>query len=92
VIGPEHYSEAERILGNAETEMQAAAKSGAKHIDVTLPLFAAAVANAQVHATLALAAATADRLLLDFTVAGESGCVDLGGWDDAQAAWIKATT
>ena len=44
MTGPEHYREAERLLRHAETP----------HADAALTL-----ADAQVHATLALAAATA---------------------------------
>jgi len=49
VTGPEHYTEAERLLDHAENE----ARGGHDHSE------AMALANAQVHATLALAAATA---------------------------------
>jgi hypothetical protein len=51
VTGPEHYREAERIL----TEEISLDPSGAE----VHRAFAVAVAAAQVHATLALAAATA---------------------------------
>lgn len=49
MTGPEHYREAERCLDLAEDQ----ARSGHDHSE------AMALVNAQVHATLALAAATA---------------------------------
>jgi hypothetical protein len=50
VTGPEHYAEAERLLGPAMTS------SGS----FTLPKAPDVIATAQVHATLALAAAMVD--------------------------------
>ena len=49
MTGPQHYREAERLLDLADDQ----ARGGHDHAE------AMAVANAQVHATLALAAATA---------------------------------
>lgn len=53
--GPEHYAEAERLLGLADSAVSAnmAASTGESKADV--------LAAAQVHATLALTAATAYR-------------------------------
>lgn len=63
--GPEHYREAERYLQLAEQEMADAAKGGARHIEASIPLVTVALAGAQVHATLASAAAAVNRFSLN---------------------------
>ncbi|MEC4615833.1 hypothetical protein [Tsukamurella tyrosinosolvens] len=60
MTGPEHYAEAERLLALA-----------AEEYDVADPYHTSAVASAQVHATLALAAATVQ--------------FESGGWSPAWA-------
>jgi hypothetical protein len=67
MTGPEHYAEAGRLLADA----------GGKAGVVPAPLLALTVAQAQVHATLALAAATALR--------GEQGDMPA----DDRAAWVR---
>lgn len=58
MTGPEHYREAERLLGTIPT-----AQEHAKHTNASaenlIAVMAQIAAEAQVHATLALAAATA---------------------------------
>lgn len=56
MTGPEHYHEAERLLDNAERELLAATPS---QVNEALEVARDAYAAAQVHATLAQAAATA---------------------------------
>lgn len=57
MTGPEHYRAAERILAGVKTP------DGAIVVD---PGTAEVIAAAQVHATLALAAATVDRSGVEF--------------------------
>lgn len=78
MTGPEHYQEAERILSNLH-EIEASS-------DAELPAeIGLALAKAQVHATLASAAATA---LNDHTHDGEGGMPvdDWKAWKEVAAA------
>ena len=52
MTGPEHYAEAERLIAAARTDRQGL------YANATDP-YAKVLADAQIHATLALAAATA---------------------------------
>lgn len=63
MTGAEHYRAAEVLLRRSEESLvEAAAAGGGKVLDAALEVATAAVGAAQVHATLALAAATAQRL------------------------------
>lgn len=65
--GPEHYREAERLLANAQAEIKrAVAMKDARRIDAACDLADGAARIAQVHATLALAAATAYPAIRDW--------------------------
>jgi hypothetical protein len=55
MTGPEHYREAERLLEEFGREVEVPVEDR----DFTIAVFAAGMARAQAHATLALAAATA---------------------------------
>jgi len=57
VTGPQHYREAEHILDHAEENA----------LEHSSEWYANAVAAAQVHATLALAAATAEQHATEWT-------------------------
>jgi len=72
MTGPEHYLAAEELLLTADAYDQDHAPQTA----------AARRATAQVHATLALAAATATQADVSATVAGISH-TDVDAWDDA---------
>lgn len=76
MTGPEHYREAERLLRNVDA---ASASEIGDHPDVV----ALAIAEAQVHATLALAAATAYPAVKDREPSGAVA-------EDA-AAWAAVT-
>jgi len=74
--GPDHYKEAERLLESARIDIDAAHHDGNRLEHDTQ------VARAQVHATLALTAATIEPLCLDYT----------GGEDtDNTRAWREVT-
>jgi len=68
--GPEHYTEAEEILRQVDAAEKAIAERGGIPSETTYERFATeradSVARAQVHATLALAAATALRPFSDY--------------------------
>lgn len=71
MTGPEHYKQAEKILGGLD-EVRDVLKSGkatAADVNAGIALINGLIAEAQIHATLALTAATAS--------AG-----DLVRWDD----------
>jgi hypothetical protein len=51
MIGPEHYREAERLIAGARSTAEASTLESSRH-------YPQAIAEAQVHAMLALAAAT----------------------------------
>lgn len=76
MTGPEHYSEAERLLARAKTEARLAAET--------------TIAEAGVHATLAQAAAIG-LLVAELTVRGQYGGeyvlehADRDAWTDAVA-------
>lgn len=72
MTGPEHYAEAERLLERAQ------------NFDVTDAV--SVIADAQVHATLAVAAAQADLMLLSITHWGDCD----SGQADAWAAVINS--
>lgn len=74
--GPEHYREAERLLKSADDNFLRTGKPGS------------ALDAAQVHATLALAAATAMRATVDGTELGVSEA-EFQAWYDA--AGVKET-
>lgn len=93
--GPQHYAEAERLLGLAESEMEAYANAAEASATEAAHLAQSGWAQkrAQVHATLALTAATIDaantvdvtygngvkgRMPMDLAVSGESN----GQWDE----------
>jgi hypothetical protein len=85
MTGPEHYREAERLLAEAENLSRGAARPNAAGSDIRkgwaqhgerLRL------EAQVHATLALAAATAYPAVKDYT----------GGEGRDSAEWTQATS
>lgn len=63
--GPEHFREAERLIGlskPAADQVAAAAKAGdARSVELGTAITAAIFAAAQVHATLALAAAMSEQ-------------------------------
>lgn len=84
MTGPEHYREAERLLEMAITENDKVATNGPiseGHALAKNSAIAVVIQSAQVHATLALAAATALN-----TPGGEDGGMYL---PDAQA-WERA--
>ena len=93
--GPQHYAEAERLLDMAEAELEryASAEYGSHDERVHLQQSQWATARAQVHATLALAAATIDaaaRYLMDSDgrPAGTSIVLDPAGsqWEQVMSA------
>lgn len=83
MTGPEHYLEAARLLADADDADLPLNDLGVAHWSLI-------IARAQVHATLALAAGTADQLLLALTETEDGP--DLAGWETARQAWIEATT
>lgn len=90
MTGPEHYLEAERLLTQAKAEDQrltgqAMSPEVAAQTHLTLNRM---VADAQVHATLALAAATAGLDAIEGPGGGSAtgrGNADWNGWIDAGA-------
>jgi hypothetical protein len=56
MTGPEHYREAERLIGNVKREVE---RATADTINDVIETACVTIAASQVHATLALAAATA---------------------------------
>lgn len=56
--GPEHYAAAEQLLARTEEAVIEGAAKGGDHMSAALELAPASLAAAQVHATLAHAAAT----------------------------------
>lgn len=66
MTGPEHYLEAERLVAETEAAIREGAAKGAVHLDAALEVSPSALAAAQVHATLALAAATAYAAVKDY--------------------------
>lgn len=60
MTGPDHYREAERLIQNTQAELERGVKEqNSAVIEEALRVGSAAARMAQVHATLALAAATA---------------------------------
>ena len=82
MTGPEHYLEAERLIASAEAWMNAdfGWKAHLGH-DERIAFKAAELAEAQVHATLALAAATAAP------VTGDMPVPDADAWTAAASAY-----
>jgi hypothetical protein len=76
VNGPEHYREAERLLVQAAAVPAAASARGDSLVTAQTG-HAMLAAEAQVHATLALAAATAYPAVKDYT-GDEDGSVSRG--------------
>jgi hypothetical protein len=74
VSGPEHYREAERLLAEARVPARDRAKPG-------WLTAAERYAMAQVHATLALAAATAEPIVTGF--AGDEDTAIAAAWAEA---------
>jgi hypothetical protein len=65
MTGPEHYKEAERLLTVPRTEVHDGIEYRVTHLEQTN------IAEAQVHATLALAAATLDAAYGNMSVAAD---------------------
>jgi hypothetical protein len=72
MTGPQHYKEAVRLLEQAESDARDPMRKYAEDANL--------IAAAQVHATLALAAATAYKAVVDYT-GDEDGSVSRG-WAD----------
>lgn len=78
--GPEHYREAERLIAAGETVADEirATKNNEGRRDALGKHAMGIWAQAQVHATLALAAATAYPAVVDYT--GDEDCSVSRGW------------
>ena len=87
--GPQHYAAAERQLDVAEAEIEQYAKSAIDSTDerIHLQQSQVATARAQVHATLALAAAAIDAGS-HATFSHGDGSWNVPGNNDA---WVEAT-
>jgi hypothetical protein len=62
VTGPEHYKQAEKILGGLDTvrDQLTAGKPTTADVNAGIAIINGLIAEAQIHATLAVAAATAE--------------------------------
>lgn len=78
--GPFHYAEAERLLENARLIVNAVDGARDNQLEALYDAAQESTRRAGVHATLALAAATAGRLMCEY-IEGEYDAV----------AWSKAT-
>lgn len=76
MTGPEHYREAERLLAESRTEPR---PNDEGHCEADRTII-----EAQVHATLALAAATAGHMAVTAYLGNASG-LDVEEWADALA-------
>ena len=82
MTGPEHYREAERLLSQASYESITGTPVTHQGMPMRPEAHAALIARAQVHATLALTAATAMQATVDGT--------ELGPGEDEFQAWYDA--
>lgn len=82
MTGPEHYRAAERLLSQASHEGMTGTPLSPQGLPVRPEVHAALIARAQVHATLALTAATAMQAPVDGSEPG-MGAPEYQAWYDA---------
>ncbi|WP_210534309.1 hypothetical protein [Streptomyces scabiei] len=89
MTGPEHYREAERLLSHTSYESITGTPVTRQGMPMRPEVHAALIARAQVHATLALTAATAMQAPVDGAETG-MGAPEYNAWYDA--AGVKPNT